>query len=374
MGSDVVIIGAGVIGLSAALRCADEGLGVTLLDPDPGRGASWAAAGMLAPVTELHFGETDLLRLNLRSSARWPSWAANLAERGAQIGYARCGSLQVARDQGDAAELQRMLDTQRDLGLQVSWLRSREARQLEPGLAPSVRGAILVQGDHQVDNRALVEGLVDLANAHQRIDLRRVRADQLLLDGDRISGVRTQTGICEGDVVVLAAGAHSPRLTGVPDVVAAVRPIKGQLVHLRSPSGPLARSNLRGREVYVVNRPDGRIVIGATVEELGFDTTVTAGGVSTLLRAAWEILPGVDECEFVEAIAGIRPGSIDNAPVLGRAPGIDNLILATGHFRNGVLLSPLTADVVATLAGGGQPQVDLSPFAPSRFTGARVSA
>lgn len=374
MGSDVVIVGAGVIGLSCALRCADAGSSVTLVDPDPGGGASWAAAGMLAPVTELHYGEDDLLALNLASSRRWPGWAAALADRGVDVGYVRCGSLMVARDADDAAELHRLLQTHRDLGLQAEWLRGREARAAEPALAPGTRGAIAVAGDHQVDNRALVSGLLELVGAHPRISVLRRRVLGVDSVAGRASGVTLEDGSrAQAGCVVMATGVGLGDIAGLPPSLPQIRPVKGQLVHLRSTVGPLAAANLRGLEVYIVNRPDGRIVVGATVEEKGYDTQVTAGGVLQLLRAAWELLPGVEECVLVETTAGLRPGSPDNAPLLGRSSAMDGLILATGHYRNGVLLSPVTADIVAGLVTGqdqggfDHPPFDLAAFQPERL-------
>jgi glycine oxidase len=374
MGSDVVIVGAGVIGLSCALRCADAGTTVTVVDPEPGRGASWAAAGMLAPVSELHYGEDALLALNLVSSRRWPGWAESLADRGIEVGYIRCGSLMVARDADDSAELRRLLKTQLDLGLTAEWLRGSQAREVEPALAPSTRGAIAVASDHQVDNRALVDGLLTLLGRHCGVDIVHDRAAELTREGQRVTGVRLEDGsTADADWVVMAAGVGMPQIGGLPVTLPQIRPVKGQLLHLRSVTGPLATANLRGTEVYIVSRPDGRIVVGATVEEKGYDIQVTAGGVSQLLRAAWELLPGVYECVLVQTTAGLRPGSPDNAPLLGPVEDMEGLILATGHYRNGVLLSPLTADIVAGLVtnqgqdGGDHPQLDLTAFQPGRF-------
>jgi glycine oxidase len=365
--ADVVVVGAGVIGLSAAVRCAEAGLQVVLVDPAPGRGASWAAAGMLAPVTELHYGQEPLLRLNLAAAARWPSWAASLAERGADVGFVRCGSLLVARDADDAAELRRLHAAQVALGLEVRWLGSRDVRAAEPALAPSVRGGIAVPGDHQVDNRALVDGLLGGCRADPRVRLVADRVVRLRLRGGAVAGVEMADGSAvAAPVVALAAGAGSGGVEGLPPLPA-VRPVKGQLLHLRCPGPPLATRNLRGTDVYLVSRPDGRLVVGATVEERGFDTTVTAGGVHQLLRAAWELLPGVDECAFVEATCGLRPGSPDDAPLLGPVDALDGLLLATGHHRNGVLQSALTADAVAAWATGSDPPPAVLPFSPSRF-------
>ena len=345
-------------------------MSVVLVDPEPGRGASWAAAGMLAPVAEMHYGEHDLLALNSTSSGRWPAWAASLAEQGVDVGYEPCGSLMVARDADDAAEHRRLLATHESLGLEVEWLRSREARRAEPSLAPSTRGAIRIPGDHQVDNRALVRGLTDLVERTASIAVERVKVGVVR---GRESG-RCTVDLADGRSiaarnVVLTAGVGTADLRGLPTQMPVIRPVKGQLLHLRSADGPLATANLRGADCYIVNRPDGRIVVGATVEEMGLDRTVTAGGVSFLLRAAWELMPGIDECELVEATAGLRPGSPDNAPLIGPLDDVDGIVLATGHYRNGVLLSPLTAEIVVGILTGSPPidDVDMGAVAPNRF-------
>jgi len=367
--SDVVVVGGGVIGLGIAWRAAQAGLGVTVVDSTPGRGASWAAAGMLAPVTEVHYGEQPLLDLNLAAAARWRAFAAELqAFATRSVGYRRCGTLTVARDTDDHAALEDLYAFQTGLGLKVERLRGRECRQLEPGLAPSVRGGILASADHQVDNRALVAALlVACERAGVRHIARRVAA--VRVEGERASGVVLAGGEPLGaGTVVLAAGCWSGTLPGLPPgLVPPVRPVKGQLLHLRGPGeAPISQRNVRGLEVYVVSRGDGRVVVGATVEEQGFDTTVTAGGVHDLLRAAVELLPEVTELELTETVAGLRPGSPDNAPLIGPS-ALDGLVIASGHYRNGILLVPVTADAIAgVLAGGPVPEL-IAPFSPGRF-------
>jgi glycine oxidase len=367
--TDVVVVGGGVIGLGIAWRAAQAGITVTVVDQAPGRGASWAAAGMLAPVTEVHYGEQPLLRLNLDAAASWPAFAAELeAASGRGIGYRRCGTLTVARDADDNAALDDLYRFQLRCGLQVERLRSRDCRRLEPGLAPGVRGGVLAAGDHQVDNRALVQALLT-ACRRAGVALLAGRAAELLVDGERVVGVRLAGGErLAGGTVVLAAGCWSGGLRGLaPGLLPGVRPVKGQLLHLRGPaSEPLCQRNLRGLEVYVVPRADGRVVVGATVEEQGFDTRVTAGAVHDLLRAALELLPDVAELELVETVAGLRPGSPDNAPLLGPA-GQDGLVVATGHYRNGILLTPVTAASVAELLATGKAPEVIAPFSPGRF-------
>ncbi len=367
------MVGGGVIGLGIAWRAAQAGLSVTVVDQTPGRGASWAAAGMLAPVTEVHYGERPLLALNLEAAARWPSFAAEVEDAaGRPVGYRPAGTLAVARDTDDNAALEDLYQFQLRCGLQVERLRSRECRQLEPGLAPGIRGGVLASGDHQVDNRALVEALLV---ACQRANVRFVegRVTELATDGDRVSGVVVGDGerLAAG-VVVLAAGCWSGGLAA--EALVPVRPVKGQLLYLRGPADqPLCHSNVRGLEVYVVPRGDGRVVVGATVEEQGFDTRVTAGAVGDLLRAALELLPDVAELELAETVVGLRPGSPDNAPMLGPA-GPEGLVVATGHYRNGILLTPVTADAIAELLATGRVPELIAPFAPGRFADAPTGA
>jgi glycine oxidase len=369
--ADAVVVGGGVIGLAIAWRAAQAGMTVTVVDERPGRGASWAAAGMLAPVTEVHYGERPLLGLNLAAAGRWPSFAAEVEEAsGRPVGYTPVGTLAVARDADDNAALEDLYQFQLRCGLEVERLRSRECRQLEPGLHPGIRGGVLAAGDHQVDNRALVEALLV---ACERAGVRMVsgRVAELAAEGDRVTGVVLADGErLAAATVVLAAGCWSGGLGGVAaEALPPVRPVKGQLLYLRGPaSEPLCSRNVRGLEVYLVPRGDGRVVVGATVEEQGFDTRVTAGAVHNLLRAALELLPDAAELELLETVCGLRPGSPDNAPMIGPA-GPEGLVVATGHYRNGILLTPVTADAVAELLATGRVPEAIAAFAPGRFAG-----
>jgi glycine oxidase len=368
--ADVVVVGGGVIGLAVAWRAAGAGMTVTVVDEHPGQGASWAAAGMLAPVTEVHYGEHALLELALAAAARWPGFAAELEEAsGRPVGYRPGGTLAVARDADDNAALEDLYQFQRSCGLEVERLRSRECRQLEPGLAPSIRGGVLAAGDHQVDNRALVQALL-VACERAGVRLLAGRVAELAVDGDRVAGIVLAGGgaALPAGAVVLAAGCWSGGLGGVAaEALPPVRPVKGQLLYLRGPAeAPLCSRNVRGLEVYVVPRGDGRVVVGATVEEQGFDTRVTAGAVHDLLRAALELLPDVAELELTETVVGLRPGSPDNAPMLGPA-GPEGLVVATGHYRNGILLTPVTADAITELLASGRVPDLIAPFDPARF-------
>jgi len=373
MNTDVVIIGGGVIGLGIAWRAARAGLGVVLADPEPRGGASWAAAGMLAPVTEVVYGEEPLLRLNLRGARRWPEFAAELTEEtGHDLGFHTSGTLLVALDADDNAALVPVHDYQRELGLSAQRLRGRQMRELEPLLSPAVRGGVLAEGDHRVDPRAVTGALLDAArDAGTTFTERRVIG--LATAGGRATGVHLDDGTpVSADRVVLAAGCWSAGVEGLPaELVPPVRPVKGQIVTLRDPSGRrfmdrTVRGMVRGQTVYLVPRDDGRVVVGATVEEQGFDMRVTAGGVSRLLRDGAALVPAIEELDLLEARAGLRPGSPDNLPMIGES-GMPGLAVAAGHYRNGMLLAPVTADAVAELLTTGAVPEWAEPAAPARF-------
>ncbi|WP_030348459.1 glycine oxidase ThiO [Streptomyces sp. NRRL S-1022] len=377
--SDVLVIGGGIIGLVTAWRAAQRGFATAVVDPEPGGGAAQVAAGMLAAVTELHYGEETLLALNLESARRYPGFAAELAElTGHDLGYRRCGTLAVALDADDRAHLRELHELQQRSGLASEWLSGRDCRRLEPMLAPGVRGGLRVDADHQIDPRRLAAALVT-ACERAGVVFHRAWAQRLDVVRDRAAGVTTADGTAlRADQVVLAAGSLSGRLAGVPDeLLPPVRPVKGQVLRLTVPRryapflSRTVRAVVRGSHVYLVPRENGELVVGATSEELGWDTTVTAGGVYELLRDAHELVPGITELPLTETRAGLRPGSPDNAPLLGPS-GLAGLLLATGHHRNGVLLTPVTGDVLAhTLVAGELPE-EARPFAPQRFGAAPV--
>ena len=363
---DAAVIGGGVIGLSVAWRAARAGLSVAVVDPNPGSGASHFAAGMIAPVGEAEFGEEAVVAINRDSAARYPAFIAELElDAGRSAGYRQTGTLHVAADTDEQAALERQLRFRRHLGLPVEQLTSRQTRDLEPGLAPSVRGGMLVESDHQVDPRAMIPTLLR-ACSRLGVQIHRSRAS-LLVESGRVGGVGLESGEqIDAPQVVLAAGCWSAAIPGVPDGdVPPVRPVKGQILRLRGAPEMIMRT-IRGASVYILPRGDGRIVIGGTVEEQGFDTTVTAGAVYELLREARALLPDVVELELVEASAGLRPGSPDNMPMVGSAV-TEGLIVATGHYRNGYLLAPATADAVAGVLAGGRWPEATQPWAPSRF-------
>ncbi len=375
---DVIVIGGGVIGLSVAWRARERGMSVTVLERDAiGRGTSHVAAGMLAPVAEVEFGAAGrhLLEMGLRSVEIWPAFAADLEEvTGQEVGLLKTGTLLLARDEDEARELERQIVFRDSLGLRTERLRPSQAREREPALAPTLRLALEAPEDHSVDPRLVLAGLRGACESigvelREHAPVIRIESDD---SGSRVTGVVIGSEgeeVMAAEQVVIAAGAWVERIDGLPpDARVPVRPVKGQILRLRDPDGPgLLRRVVRFEGGYIVPRGDGRYVLGATVEERGFELNPTVGGVYELLRDAHELVPGVSELEIEELRVGLRPGTPDNLPAIG--PGaLAGLTWATGHHRNGILLAPLTAElVVETLAGVQPPSPLLGACAPGRF-------
>ncbi len=346
---DVAVVGAGIIGLAVAWRARGAGMSVLLVDRErAGAGTSRVAAGMLAPVAEADATERDLLALGLRSAAAWPRFAEEIeAVTGIDVGYRTCGTMLVARDRDGAEATAREVELRRRLDLRVDPLVPSQARRLEPALAPTLRAAAEFPDDHAVDPRRVCDALEEAC----------VRAGVTVRAGFDVRDPLT----LPAERVVIAAGPWAGALRpGVP-----VRPVKGQALLLRDPAGAgLSERVLRFEGGYLVPRGDGRYYLGATMEERGFDTTVTALAAYELLRDCAEVLPGVLELEIEELVSGLRPGTPDNAPIVGTDPRDPRLLWATGHFRNGVLLAPVTAELIAAALGGDEPD---DAFSPARF-------
>jgi glycine oxidase len=368
---DAVIVGGGTIGLACAWKAARLGLRVRVVERDePGAGATHVAAGMLAPVGEANWGEEAMVHMSTASARAWPEFAAELErDSGLESGYEARGALHVALDRDEAQELRRRFELMSSLDLAVEWLRPRECRELEPGLSVSCTAGVHLPGEAAVDPRLLVRALVSAVEGAGGEVLTRTEVVDPIFEEDRLAGVVTSEGRKHrADRVVLATGAWSGAASWLPPSARPpVRPVKGQVVVLRgSPEQVVATRIVTTERVYLVPRPDGRLVVGATVEERGFDLQVTAGGVHELLREGYRTLPDVAELELVETLAGLRPGTPDNAPLVG--PGaLDGLVLATGHYRNGVLLTPVTADAVAAVLAGDPVPPDARPAHPGRF-------
>jgi glycine oxidase len=384
-GLRVAVIGGGVIGLSIAWTLAQDGCTVEVHDEEPGRGASHAAAGMLAPVSEAAYEEPELLTLGLASLQAWPGFAARLNHAsGIDVGLRQQGSLLVGFDADDAIALARVADLLTRHDLAYHHLSSREARAMEPALSPRTRSALQVPGDYSVDNRQVVRALLAAAES-AGVRFHRQRVGLVIVDGRAVGVRRVEDGgssagtatapatttVHEADIIVLAAGAGSAQVPGLPDCARPpVRPVKGQILRLGGAASLLertVRATVHGEHVYLVPRSHGELVVGATSEEVGGDVTVTAGAVHQLLRTAITVVPEVAELELVETLARSRPGTPDNGPLIGPT-ALPGLLMATGHFRGGVLLAPATSDAIRRLVQDLPMPGDVEPFAPQRFS------
>jgi glycine oxidase len=324
---------------------------------------------MLAAGVETEPGEEPLLPLALESQRLWPDFARELeAASGISVNYRDEGTLVVALNRDDTAQLRHSYEFQKGLGLDLHWLTAAEARQREPHLKPGIAAAVFSPRDHQVENRLLCRALkvaVQRAGA-QLVEHCAVR--EVTTAGERATGVVTDRGRDSADIVVLAAGAWSREIAGIPPAyLPPVRPIKGQMLALQmEAAAPLLRHVLWLPHGYLVPRNDGRLVVGGTVEERGFDTNLTAGGLFALIEGAWRAIPTIEELPIAETWVGFRPGSRDDAPMLGPS-GLDRLVIATGHHRNGILLTPVTASVVSTYILTERLPEIARPFSPERF-------
>ena len=372
----IIIIGGGVIGLGIGWQLAKAGAAVTIHERgQAGRGASWAAGGMLGPIAEAHINELDLLKLSNQSLARYPEWVDELeSETEMPIGYRAEGTLIIGIEPDDTYQLQHAYTLYQDLGLNVEWLSGQEARGIEGALSPYVTAAIRCETDHQVDNRLMVQALQCAYQSRGGVLHQNSKVERIVIENGTASGVKTQDGFQGADVCILAAGCWSGQISGLPDtLIPPVRPVKGQMLALQMREGVMISNVIRTVKarypmpVYLVPRKDGRLVIGATTEELGFDTDLIVGGIYELLHGAFEAVPGIYKLPLIETWTGLRPGSSDNAPILGKTP-VDNLIYATGHYRNGILLTPITAYEISELVLTGETSETIAPFKLERFS------
>ncbi|MGF1611750.1 MAG: glycine oxidase ThiO [Kiloniellales bacterium] len=375
----VAVVGAGVCGLGIGWRLAAAGCPVQLFERgQAGHGATWAAAGMLAGGVECEPGEQSLLALNRLSQERWPAFARELTEAsGIDPEYRDEGTLVVALTRDDVAALRFSYEFQSGLGIELEWLSGTEARRREPHLRPGTAAAVFSPRDHQVENRRLALALKQAFLKAGGALYEETPVEAIAISGgpggDRARGLQVDGQRIDADVVVLAAGAWSRGLAGLPpEALPPVRPVKGQMLALQmDPAMPLLRHVLWAPGIYLVPRRDGRLLIGATVEEKGFDDQLTAGGVFSLIEAAWRAVPTIEELPIVESWVGFRPTSRDDAPILGPTP-VEGLVLATGHHRNGILLAPVTADAVSRFILSGEVPPEIAGFGLERF--ARVEA
>jgi glycine oxidase len=370
----VVIIGGGIQGLAIGWYLAGAGRSVTIVERgDAGHEATWASAGMLAPhVVTSTLAEALRSRLVLTSHSLWPGFADELQQASSvAIGYRTEGSLVTAHDQEGIERITAYRDLQREWGIATQWLSGDEARKLEPHLASDVIAAVHSDIDHQVDNRKVAQAL-RAAFLSASGELREHKpVTGIVIEQDEVIGVRCGDEMLAARTVILAAGAWSASIAGLPeDVIPPVRPVKGQILAVQMPAdAPLVRHLIWGHSVYIIPRLDGRLIIGATVEEQGFDMQLTAGAVLGLLQSACATIPAIRDRPIHEMWVGLRPGSLDDAPILGNT-SVRGLILATGHFAHGIVLAPITAQAICHLILTGETMDEIQPFSLSRFTGA----
>lgn len=363
----MLVVGGGVIGCAIARHLALRGARVRVLERgEPGAEASWAAAGLLAPLVEAD-GPGPFLDLLLRGREAYPGFSEAIREEtGIDIGYSDVGTLALALSDPDEREMERRFAWQVAAGLPVERLTADEARALELALTGELRWALRFSGDHQVDNRELARALRDAAE-RAGADIRTgVAVKRLSWSGGRLAGVELASGKrMEAGAVVLAAGCWAGCVGGLPRPVPVI-PVHGQIVAMDG-SPQRFRHCIDTPRVYLVPRAGGRLIAGATVERGVWRKAVTPAGLCSLLPAATEIAPWIGELPLVETWSGLRPGTPDDLPVLGADPEVPNLFYATGHYRNGILLAPLTGRVVGELVLGGDPGEDLAPFGVGRF-------
>lgn len=367
----IVVIGGGCIGLGVAGELA-ESHEVILLEKDTcGRGASYAAAGMIAPVMEAEFGEEKLLELGLQSLELYPKFVDELErEVNRTVDFRTQGTLGVAFDQAGESDLKRQVNFLQEKGLPVEHLSVEEARELEPRLSSYLNYTVKISSERQVDNRKLVDALLERCR-RRGVTIREHEAvEKITYRKNRIEGVITSEKTYKPDLTIVCAGAYSAKIPGLRELdQPPIRPVKGQAVGLKLGSPPEVQHVVRSPDVYCVPKSEGRLVVGGTMEEEGFDRRVTAGAVLELLHEAYEVLPFLYEKELLESWAGLRPASRDSLPVLGPSPTTENLGFATGHYRNGILLTPVTIQLIKEWVESSTPPEPMKPFLPERFRG-----
>lgn len=372
--TSIAIVGGGIAGLSVAYRLASVGHKVTVIDPTPGFGATHAAAGMLAPASEVNFSEIQLLQLMRQSNQLWPEFASLIeADSNISIGYRTEGTIVIGYDQSDAQELERTSEFQKEFGIEVKRLTRTELKELEPALTSPLSFAALISSDRQVDNRLLVKGLLGALNKHNvkfvaktvsAISPRTKNVYQITLSDDTV---------ILPEIIVLAPGAELDAITGLPQVLYnTVRPVKGQIIRADSPRPDLIthviRALVEGKGVYLVPRLNREVVIGATQEEVGFNSTARIRPISEMLTNAIMVVPELGEADFREHLVRFRPGSIDNGPIVGQY-GTSNLFLSLGHFRHGILISAAISKYLASLIDSGKMPSEIAPFGIDRISG-----
>lgn len=365
----ITIIGGGIIGLSLGWQLARKGRDVEIFERDiGGRGACWVAAGMLAPQAEMGFEEIELFMLCRKSLELYTKFLDDLYEdTGIRIELEKCGSLMPGFDRDDSERLRRLYDFREKVGLPVEWITGSQARELEPLLSPKCTNAIWVPEDGQIDNRKLMDALLDAFHKHGGKLHEIANVHEIKIENNRIVSIIVNDKEVKTSTLIVAAGAWSKQIEGLPEnVLPPVRPVKGQILSLRMNPDFQINHAIRAPDVYLVPKKDGRLIVGASNEEMGFDTNPTAGEIFRLLERGWETVPAIYDLPIEEIQVGLRPGSRDHEPIIGDS-GIEGLYFATGHYRNGILLAPVTAFELSDWIITGNRPAALEHFQLSRF-------
>jgi len=373
--SRIIIVGGGVIGLSIAWRLARENTRdeILLLDANrAGEGTSRVSAGMIAPIAEAGFEDPHFIKFARLSRERYRAFVSEVSrDADMPVVLGEEGSIIVAIHRDDVEAMRRVYEHRRHADLPVEWLTGTEAREMEPTLTPRVSAAMWIAYDGQVNPRALLPALVRACN-RRGVEVREsARVQRIVINDETVAGVELDGETIPAGTVVLCAGAWSGTIDGMPaDVVPQVRPIRGQILRLTRTADFAMKHVVRGPRAYLLPKDDGTVVVGATQEEAGFDATPTAGGIKTILENAWEMVPSIYDLPIERVEVGLRPGTRDHLPLVG-ATRIHGLIMATGHFRHGILFAPTTADAVCRGILTGDFGEDVAAFAPDRFASTR---
>lgn len=371
-----IIIGGGIIGLSVGWQLLRAGRPVDIYEESSAvrSGAGWNAAGMLAPHAEAGYEEEALYNLCTQSLSLYEGFLSELREdvRKAEVPYIdRCGSMIVAITADDVQVLQRQFEFRRQLGqTDMELLRGAEAREREPLLSPKVKQALFLPSDAQINNRKLIEALQEAFSNRGGIIHEHQRVDRIIIRNGNAEAIEVNGEIRRGSSITIAAGALIGKISGLDTI--GIRPVKGQVITLKSEPSAQLHHLIRSPRIYIAAKDDGRLLVGASVEERGSDRRITAGPIMELLHYAWEVVPAVYELEITELQTGLRPASRDNCPVIGQSDE-ERLYYAAGHYRNGILLAPLTAYALRDEILFDQKRNDLKAFAPQRFSRTRAS-
>ena len=368
----ILIIGGGIIGLSIAWRLIGIGKKVIIIDKkNLGKEASWAAAGMLSGRLDLKPCEKKLLPIFEKSHLAWPKFAEELENKsGKSIGYKKEGTLRVACNLDEEKKLKNNYDFLKNNKVNITWLSGDKIRDKEPYVSNNVLSGFFSPEDHHVNNRYILDALITILkkNKNNCIFKENTEVEKIITNKNQVIGVKTNNEIIKTKEIIVCSGAWTSKIKNIEIKEVPIRPVKGQMVCLKIPKNISLLKHILWREnVYLVPRNNSDLIIGATEEEMGYDKSLTVGGIYNLLKIAREVLPAIEDLSIVESWSGLRPTSRDDAPIIGPSKKLKGLIYATGHHKNGILLAPLTSSVIKNYYLNGNIGNDFNNFEPGRF-------